>query len=105
VLLVTVAAAVLQLSQFEPLPGGFAARCAAWHYLPLAGLARRRRVRLRVTRRRGLWFRLRPLARRAGLWVGLAVFLPLLLWARGLVWAVEYPGMTPGQEARAAAAL
>ena len=104
-LLGAAAAAGLHLRQIEPLPGGFAARCAAWHYLPLAGLARRRRVRLRVTRRRGLWFRLRPLARRAGLWVGLAVFLPLLLWARGLVWAVEYPGMTPGQEARAAAAL
>ena len=37
------------------------------------------RVRLRVRRKQGLYFRVRPLLRRAGLWAGLAVFLPLLL--------------------------
>lgn len=95
----------LHLRRVEPLPGGFSARCAAGRYLQLASLARRRRVRLRVTRRRGLRFLLRPLFRRAGLWAGLACFLPLILWARGLVWAVEYPGLTPGQQARAEAAL
>ena len=37
--------------------------------------------------------------------MGLAVFLPLLLWSRGLVWSVFYTDMTPGQQARAAALL
>ena len=99
------AGAGLQLAALVPQPGGFDGRCAAWRYRRLAALARRRRVRLRVRRRRGAFFRLRPLFRRAGLWAGLALFLPLLAWSRGLVWAVAYMDMTPGQQARAAAVL
>lgn len=99
------AGAGLQLAAIVPRPGGFDGRCAAWRYRRLAKLARQRRVRLQVQRRRGLFFRLRPLLRRTGLWVGLAVFLPLLLWSRGLVWSVFYTDMTPGQQARAAALL
>ena len=99
------AGAGLHLARVAAQPGGFCGHCAAWRYRPLAALARRRRVRLRVKRRQGLFFRLRPLLRRTGLWVGLGLFLPLLVWSRGLVWAVEYEGMTPGQQARAAALL
>ena len=99
------AGAGLQLAAIVPRPGGFDGRCAAWRYRRLAKLARQRRVRLQVQKRRGLFFRLRPLLRRTGLWVGLAVFLPLLLWSRGLVWSVFYTDMTPGQQARAAALL
>ena len=99
------AQAGLHLSRLSPRPGGFAGHCAAWRYRRLAALARRRRVRLEVARRRGLFFVLRPLLRRRGLWAGAALFLPLLLWSRGLVWAVEYSPMTIGQQARAAALL
>lgn len=99
------AGAGLQLAAILPQPGGFDGRCAAWRYRRLARLARRHRVRLQIQKRRGLFFRLRPLFRRAGLWTGLAVFLPLLLWSRGLVWSVSYTDMTPGQQARAAALL
>ena len=52
------------------LPGGFGGRCAAWQYPRLAALARKHRVRLRIRRKLGLYFRLRPLLRRAGLWAG-----------------------------------
>lgn len=99
------AGAGLQLAAILPQPGGFDGRCAAWRYRRLSRLARRHRVRLQIQKRRGLFFRLRPLFRRAGLWTGLAVFLPLLLWSRGLVWSVSYTDMTPGQQARAAAFL
>lgn len=99
------AAAGLQLAAIVPQPGGFDGRCAAWRYRRLAKLARRRRVRLQVRRRQGLFFWLRPWLRRTGLWAGLALFLPLLVWSRGLVWAADYTGMTPGQQARAAALL
>ena len=58
------------------LPGGFGGRCAAWQYPRLAALARKHRVRLRIRRKLGLYFRLRPLLRRAGLWAGLTVFVP-----------------------------
>ena len=61
------AAAGLQLAALTPQPGGFDGRCAAWRYRKLAALARRQRVRLRICRRRGWFFRLRPLLRRRGL--------------------------------------
>ena len=88
-----------------PLPGGFRARCAAWHYRPLAALARQGHVRLRVEKRLGLFFRLRPLLRRTGLWAGLALFIPLLLWSQQFVWAVDTSTLTRGQAARAFAVL
>lgn len=50
------AQAGLHLTRIVPLPGGFRARCAAWHYRPLAALARQGHVRLRVEKRLGLFF-------------------------------------------------
>lgn len=88
-----------------PLPGGFRAHCAAWQYRRFAALARKNRVRLRLQKKQGLYFVLRPLLRRAGLWAGFALFVPLLLWAQGFVWAADYNALTPGQAARAAAVL
>lgn len=41
----------LHLTDIFPAPGGFTARCAAWHYLRLAKLARKRRVHLRIRKR------------------------------------------------------
>lgn len=73
-LLTAAAAGGLHLSDIVPRPGGFSARCAAWHYRKLAALARRRRVRLRIQKRRGLFFCIRPLLRRRGLWAGCLVF-------------------------------
>ena len=60
------AQAGLHLTRIVPLPGGFRARCAAWHYRPLAALARQGHVRLRVEKRLGLFFRLRPPHRAVG---------------------------------------
>ena len=99
------AQAGLHLTRIVPLPGGFRARCAAWHYRPLAALARQGHVRLRVEKRLGLFFRLRPLLRRTGLWAGLALFIPLLLWSHQFVWAVDTSTLTRGQAARAFAVL
>ena len=99
------AQAGLHLTRIVPLPGGFRARCAAWHYRPLAALARQGHVRLRVEKRLGLFFRLRPLLRRTGLWAGLALFIPLLLWSQQFVWAVDTSTLTRGQAARAFAVL
>lgn len=104
-LLTAAAAGGLHLFDIVPRPSGFSARCAAWHYRKLAALARRRRVRLRIQKRRGLFFCIRPLLRRRGLWAGCLVFLPLLLWLQGFVWFVEPVGLTPGQQARAAVVL
>ena len=95
----------LHLYGISPLPGGFCAHCAAWHYLRLAKLARQRRVRLRVQKKQGLYFFLRPLLQRRGLWAGLAGFGLLLLWLQGLIWAVDYGTLTAGQQARAASVL
>jgi hypothetical protein len=66
----------LHLYGIFSLPGGFYGHCAAWQYRRLAALARHRRVRLRVEKRKGLYFLLRPLLRRKGLWTGLVAFPP-----------------------------
>lgn len=95
----------LHLSDIFPCPGGFEAGCAAWNYKKLARLARRRRVRLRIRKRNGLFFRAPPLLQRKGLWTGCLLFLPLLFWTQSFVWAVEPVGMTLGQQARAGVVL
>ena len=95
----------IHLYRIQAQPGGFAGGCAAWRYRRLAALARRNRVGLKIRRRCGMFFRLRPLLRRTGLWAGLALFLPLLLWSRGLVWSIDYGELTIGQQARAATVL
>lgn len=91
----------LHLSEVTPQPGGFGARCAAWRYRKLAALARKRRVRLHIAQRTGLYFFLRPFLRRRGLWAGLLLFVPLLLWSQNLVWAVDPSSLSAGQQARA----
>lgn len=99
------AQAGLHLSGISALPGGVRAQCAARHYIPLARLARRHRVHMRVEKRQGLYFAVRALLRRTGLWAGICVFVPLLMWAQTLVWAVDYTTLTAGQRTRAAAIL
>lgn len=91
----------LHLSEVTPQPGGFAARCAAWRYRKLAALARKRRVRLHIAQRTGLYFFLRPFLRRRGLWAGLLLFVPLLLWSQNFVWAVDPSSLSAGQQTRA----
>lgn len=95
----------LHLYGIFSLPGGFCGHCAAWQYRRLAALARHRRVRLRMEKRMGLYFLLRPLLRRKGLWVGLVAWGLVLLWLQGLIWAVDYGSLTTGQRTRAGAVL
>lgn len=104
-LLTDTAAQGLHLYGISARPGGFCGHCAAWQYQRLAVLARHRRVRLRVEKRQGLYFLLRPLLRRKGLWVGLVAWGLVLVWLQGLVWAVDYGSLTTGQQARAGAVL
>ena len=104
-LLTDAAAQGIHLYGISARPGGFCAHCAAWQYRRLAALARHRRVRLRVEKRKGLYFLLRPLLRRKGLWVGLVAWGLVLVWLQGLVWAVDYGSLTTGQRARAGAVL
>lgn len=95
----------LHLYGISSVPGGFCAHCTAWQYRRLAAFARHRRVRLRIEKRQGLYFLLRPLLRRKGLWVGLVAWGLVLVWLQGLVWAVDYGSLTTGQRARAGAVL
>ena len=104
-LLTDAAAQGIHLYGISARPGGFCAHCAAWQYRRLAALARHRRVRLQVDKRQGLYFLLRPLLRRKGLWVGLVAWGLVLVWLQGLVWAVDYSSLTTGQQARASAVL
>lgn len=104
-LLTDAAAQEIHLYGISARPGGFCAHCAAWQYRRLAALARHRRVRLRVEKRKGLYFLLRPLLRRKGLWVGLVAWGLVLVWLQGFIWAVDDSSLTTGQRARAGAVL
>lgn len=104
-LLTDAAAQGIHLYGISARPGGFCAHCAAWQYRRLAALARHRRVRLRVDKRKGLYFLLRPLLRRKGLWVGLAAWGLVLVWLQGFIWAVDDSSLTTGQQVRAGAVL
>ena len=104
-LLTDAAAQGIHLYGISARPGGFFAHCAAWQYRRLAALARHRRVRLRVEKRKGLYFLLRPLLRRKGLWVGLVAWGLVLVWLQGFIWAVDDSSLTTGQRARAGAVL
>ncbi len=95
----------LHLSNVLPCPGGFVASCAAWHYRSLAVLAMKKRVHTHIQKKTGLFFRLRPLFRRTGLWVGILIFVPLFFWLQNLVWYIQYNGLTAGQQARITAVL
>ncbi len=104
-LLTDAAAQGIHLYGISARPGGFCAHCAAWQYRRLAALARHRRVRLQVEKRRGLYFLLRPLLRHKGLWAGLVAWGLVLVWLQGFIWAVDYGSLTTGQRARAGAVL
>lgn len=104
-LLTDAAAQGIHLYGISARPGGFCAHCAAWQYRRLAALARHRRVRLRVEKRKGLYFLLHPLLRRKGLWVGLVAWGLVLVWLQGFIWAVDDSSLTTGQRARAGAVL
>lgn len=104
-LLTDAAAQGIHLYGISARPGGFCAHCAAWQYRRLAALARHRRVRLRMEKRKGLYFLLRPLLRRKGPWAGLVAWGLVLVWLQGLIWAVDYGSLTTGQRARASAVL
>jgi len=104
-LLTAAARTGLHLYGVTALPGGVCGHWRGRRYPRLAALARRYRVRLRVRKKQGLYFRVRPLLRRAGLWAGLAVFLPLLLWTQQFVWFADVSTLTAGQAARASAIL
>ena len=104
-LLTDAAAQGIHLYGISARPGGFCAHCAAWQYRRLAALARHRRGRLRGEKRKGLYFLLRPLLRRKGLWVGLVAWGLVLVWLQGFIWAVDDSSLTTGQRARAGAVL
>ena len=65
--------------------------CPARDYRLLRPLTRHTGLRVRVRRRRGLAFRLRPLRRRLGLSIGAAVSALLLCVLSGRIWVVQTP--------------
>ncbi len=95
----------VHLRGIRPLTGGFSAVCPARSYRRLRPLARRCRVRLRLTGRMGIYFGIRGLLRRTGCLAGLAVGAVLLWQLQRLVWTVDCVDMTTGQAARALQAL
>lgn len=98
-------AAGVPLTRVEPCGEGVRAWAPARAYKRLRPLARRHRTRLRVLERRGLWFRLRPLRRRWGLAVGVAVFCLLLWGMQQLIWAIDCQGLDPARQQTARALL
>jgi similar to stage IV sporulation protein len=53
----------------------------------------------------GLYFTLHGLLHRAGLWAGIACFVPLLLWFQNVIWYIDCGDLTVGQQTRILATL
>ncbi len=94
-----------KLRNICPVFGGVSAQCGAGRYRALARLAKSCHVRLHLTARQGLYFRLRkPFARR-GIWCGLLAFLLFWQMNQSLIWQRDCSDLTTGQQARVQALL
>ena len=75
--------------------------CPARQYRTVARIARSFGGRSRVLRRKGVYFRLRRLLRRTGIWFGLFCFTILLFWSQQFVWGMRFPGLDTVQRIQA----
>ncbi len=94
-----------KLRNIRPQFGGISAQCAARRYFALHKLAKPCHVRLHVTARRGVYFRLRGLFARNGMWCALAVFFVFFTYNQNLIWQIDDSDLTAGQQARVAEIL
>ncbi len=67
-------------------------RCRAADYRALRPIAKAASVRMRVRRRYGVWFRIRPFRRRIGLAVGLVLFTAILQLLSARIWVIRVRG-------------
>ena len=83
----------------------FFASCPAAQYRLLRPIAKRACMRLKITRKRGMYFRLFPYRKRIGIPIGL-VLSAVLLWAlSGRIWVVTVQADTPVDHAHIKAAV
>jgi len=76
----------------------FSAACPAGHYRRLRPLAKRACMRLKLTRKTGLYFHLFPYRKRVGLPIGL-ILAAILLWVlSGRIWVVTVQSEVPVDE-------
>ena len=88
----------IPLSGVRAVPGGLAANVPVRCYPQLRPLARHAHSRVRVQKRRGLWFRLRRLRGRWGLLIGPLLMLAVIGFSGHLVWAVRFSGLDGRQQ-------
>lgn len=88
----------IPLSGVRAVPGGFAANVPVRCYPQLHPLARHAHSRVRVQKRRGLWFRLCRLRGRWGLLIGPLLMLAVIGFSGHLVWAVRFSGLDGRQQ-------
>ncbi len=81
------------------------AACPAGQYKQLRPLAKRACMRLRIYRKRGLYFRLFPYRKRAGLPIGLLLSAVLLYVLSGRIWIVQVEADAPVEQAAILAAV
>lgn len=92
------ARAGIPLARLRPVPGGVCGVMPARYYKQAAAQARPCRTRLRVQRRRGLWFRLRRYRGRWGLLLGPLAFAAVFALLQQMVWAIRYDAaLTPAE--------
>ena len=73
--------------------GGYIhARISPVHYLYASRLARKHGFRIRVTRKKGAYFRLFRFRKRYGLAIGMMIFCLLLIWSSNYIWDVDVEG-------------
>lgn len=83
----------------------FSAACPAGQYRRLRPLARHAALRLRLTEKHGVYFRLFPYRKRIGLPIGLLLGAILLYLLSGRIWVVTVDAAVPVNEAEILAAV
>lgn len=81
------------------------AACPAGQYKRLRPLAKRACMRLRIYRKQGLYFRLFPYRKRAGMPIGLLLAALLLYILSGRIWVVQVEADAPVEESAILAAV
>jgi len=84
---------------------GISARVIASRYRKLLPLARRCSIRLRITGRHGLPFRLLPYRRRPGMPLGFLLFCGMIWFLSLFIWSVRLPELSPEVSPKVAEAL
>lgn len=79
----------IYISDIKATEFGFTAYCMAKYYKKIAKAARKFQCRIKIVKKTGIWFKMRKLIRRKGLFVGAAISALLVVFFTNLIWRID----------------